>query len=314
MLYLFHGEDDFLSSQQLQRQKNNFVTKHGDINLSVYDEDNFVFENLANDLLSSPFLGEKRLVVAENLLGVWKKEDKEKFEKIIPKIADTTIVIFHEIKKTDSRNMLLKYFSKDNIKEFVPMDQPRLRNWIDAQMRESGYQIESKTSFVLANRAGGNTRQIYHEIQKLLAYKFEEKKITAQDVGMIVSEQMNTNIFDFSNALAQKNLTLSEKVLKNISDTGESTFGIMSLISKQFRNLLGLKIAREEKIDQNTIAEKLAIHPYALKKSAEQLHNFSIEKLLQIYHAIAATDLAIKTGEMEESLALDLLVVKICQH
>ncbi len=314
MLYLFHGEDDFLSSQKLSEWKNIFVSKHGDFNLSYFDESNFDFGEMINSIKASPFLGEKRLIVLDGLLGAWKKEDKEKFEKVIGEIPETTIVLFYENEKLDSRNSLLKHFRKENIKNHQAMDELKLNAWMAVKFQETGYIVEPQALKALTTMTGSNTRQIYNEIGKLMAYRFEEKKITADDVRELTIAHENTNIFDFTGALARKDLKTAQKILKNIFDSGKETYIILSLIAGQFRNLLALKIAREEKISSDEVAEKLKIHPYPLKLAGQQLHHFTMERLKEIYSLIAATDLAIKTGEMEERLALDLLVVKICGH
>jgi len=57
------------------------------------------------------------------------------------------------------------------------------------------------------------------------------------------------------------------------------------------------------------MATRLKLHPFVVKKTTRQAMNFSMEQLETVYRRLLEIDVAIKTGEMNDVLALDMLVV-----
>ena len=66
-------------------------------------------------------------------------------------------------------------------------------------------------------------------------------------------------------------------------------------------------------MSREILIKKTGMHPFVFQKSSPQAKNFSFQKLKEIYRLIFEADLAIKTGAMEDALALDLLITKICK-
>lgn len=321
MIYLIHGEDDFLSSEKLIFFKKGSIKKYGDFNMIEYNSENFDMEKFANEIKSMPFLSDKRVVILENVLSSAKKDERKKLIETATNTGDQTVIIFFENKD------LLPYKAKDRIKEiedfigkidpknvfhYQNLDLARLNLWVGARLKSKGFEIEPKALNGLVALVGNNTRQIDNEIKKLTSYKYKEKVINSEDVLKLVRANVDTNIFSLTDALAKKDLKTAQKILKNIIDSGEEIYGVLSMIAFQFRNLILIKLAEAEKIPQQKLLAETKMNPYVHKKTSQQVRNFTLEKLKYIYHLIFETDLSIKTGEKEPELALDLLIVKIC--
>jgi len=322
MVFLIHGEDDFLAQEKLVFLKSGSIKKYGDFNVSEFNSENFSLEKFANEVKSLPFLGDKRVIILENVLSSTKKDERKKITEIALKPTDQSVIIFFENKD------LLPYKAKDRVKDiedFIAkldpknifhydiLDIARLNRWIGEKLKSKGFTIEPKALNGLVALVGNNTRQIDNEIKKLTSYKHKEKKINSEDVIKLVRANVDTNIFSLTDALAKKDIKTAQQILKNIIDSGEEIYGILSMIAFQFRNLILVKIAESERIPQQKLLADTRMNPYVHKKTSQQVRNFSLEKLKSIYHLIFETDLAIKTGEKEPELALDLLVVKICK-
>lgn len=321
MVFLIHGEDDFLAQEKLIFLKKGSIKKYGDFNVNEYSSENFNLEKFANEINSMPFLSDKRVIILEGILGTAKKDERKKLIDIAGSSGDQTVVIFFENKD------LLPYKAKDRVKEiedfigkldsknvfhYQNLDLSRLNLWIGARLKSKGFEIEPKALNGLVALVGNNTRQIDNEIKKLTSYKHKEKSINSEDVLKLVRANVDTNIFSLTDALAKKDLKTAQKILRNIIDSGEEIYGVLNMIAFQFRNLIFIKLAEAEKIPQQKLLAETKMNPFVHKKTSQQSRNFSLEKLKSIYHLIFKTDLSIKTGEREPELALDLLIVKIC--
>jgi DNA polymerase-3 subunit delta len=84
---------------------------------------------------------------------------------------------------------------------------------------------------------------------------------------------------------------------------------LLGMIVRQFRIMIQVKELNGQGLNQQEIAAKLKLHRFVVKKAVRQAMNFSMEQLEAIYRKLLETDIAIKTGQMDEVLALDMLVV-----
>lgn len=321
MIFLIHGEDEFLSSEKLLFFKNGSIKKYGDFNVLCFSNENLNLENILAEFRSLPFLGEKRVVILERVLTALKKDERKRLIEAALNSGEATVLVFFE------NQDLLPYKAKDRVKDiedfigkldpknvfhFQNLDVAKMNRWIGDKLKVLGFSIEPKATNALIALVGNNTRQIDNEIKKLTSYKFKEKQITSEDVLKLVRANVDTNIFSLTDALAKKDLKTAQRILKNIIDSGEETYGLLSMIAFQFRNLILVKVSEAERIPQQKFLAETKMNPFVHKKTSQQVRGFTLEKLKAIYHLIFETDLAIKTGEKEPELALDLLIAKIC--
>ena len=79
----------------------------------------------------------------------------------------------------------------------------------------------------------------------------------------------------------------------------------------QIRSLIKLKDLIEKGTPFYNLPKLSGLHPYAIKKSSEQLKNFSLEQLKSIYQYLLRIELGLKKGRLDGSAALDLLIAEI---
>ena len=84
------------------------------------------------------------------------------------------------------------------------------------------------------------------------------------------------------------------------------------MIVRQFRILIQVKDLSSQGLAASTVAKQAGLHPFVAEKAGRQAMNFSMGQLEMIYARLLETDLAIKTGQTEEVLALDTLVAALC--
>ena len=84
---------------------------------------------------------------------------------------------------------------------------------------------------------------------------------------------------------------------------------LLGMIVRQFRIMIQVKELSGQGLSQQDTATRLKLHPFVVKKTTRQAMNFSMEQLETIYKKLLETDVSIKTGKMDDVLALDLLVV-----
>lgn len=85
---------------------------------------------------------------------------------------------------------------------------------------------------------------------------------------------------------------------------------IMYLISRQFQILLNIKDMSQKGIDNNTMAQKAGIPPFAVRRNVTQAKGFTMQQLKQAIRDGVDFEEAVKTGRMNDQMAVELFLMK----
>jgi DNA polymerase-3 subunit delta len=325
MFYLFHGEDEFSRSETLAAFKN----KMGDpglveLNTTVFDGNKVALDELQHVCSSVPFMAKRRLVIVEGLLthlgskgqeralSAWQKEYLEGLTQYLKRLPETTRLVFVEDRSISESNPVHRLALADecgHVREFEPPKRKNLSRWIEQRVKKKGGQINPAAVETLAAFVGNDLRLLDQEIEKLVVYVDGARRISQDDVRLLVSYVQEANVFEMVDALGQRDGQRAAKLLHQLLDEGEHPLRLLSMIVRQFRILIQVKELTGRGLSQQDIAARLRLHRFVVKKTVAQAMNFSMEQLEAIYRKLLETDVAIKTGQMDEVLALDMLVV-----
>ena len=90
----------------------------------------------------------------------------------------------------------------------------------------------------------------------------------------------------------------------------EPPMRIMYLITRQFQILLNLKDMSSRGFDQGTIASKVGIPPFAVRKNQAQAKGFTMEQLKTAIRDGVELEEAVKTGRLNDQMAVEMFIVK----
>jgi DNA polymerase-3 subunit delta len=180
-----------------------------------------------------------------------------------------------------------------------------MARWISQRARDLKGTISPAAAAALAYKAGADTRIAMHELDKLLAFVNYRRTIEQDDVEQVSTDSSETNIFNYVDALSQRNASQAMKLLRRLLDEQDPLF-IMAMVIRQFRLLL---LGRNLLEANASIEEaKKAIDTYSTwlaRKVLDQARRFNIETLEAVYRRLLAMDTAIKSGEVDTDVALE---------
>jgi DNA polymerase-3 subunit delta len=321
--YVFHGADEFTRAETLA----NFKRRLGppdtvDLNTTVLDGRRTSLAELRHACDAIPFLAEKRLVVVDGLLTrLASKRDKTlsstqqeyltALAEYLPQLPETTRLVFVEEQPLPSNHPILQLAQREKrgySKQFDPPDTRALPHWITERVRKYGGEIEPQAAAHLAALVGADLRLLDQEIVKLATYANAERLITTVDVDVLVPYAQAAIIFDLVDALGRRDGRTAAQTLHSLLDAGEHPLGLMAMIVRQFRLLIQVKELKDEGDNPQAIAKALGIHPFPARKLYNQATHFTAAQLEMVYRHLLDTDVAIKSGEIDAEVALDLLV------
>lgn len=163
---------------------------------------------------------------------------------------------------------------------------------------------------------GGNLRLLDQELEKLAALVNYAGPVTGDDVKTLVSAAHDDNIFALVDALGLRNRGRAMLELQELLAAGASELYLLAMMARQIRLILSVKdLVQEQGLNSGQIRRELRIsRAFIVDKLLRQAQWFRIEELETIQRRILHLDQAIKTGRIEGSLALELLVVEICRR
>ncbi len=311
MIIFLYGIDSYRSKQKLDeivaQYKN--VRKSG-LNLLQLDAGDMDFAEFYQQFKITSMFAEKKLVVLKNLFAA--KAFQEAFLEELKQLeAMEDIIVVYESDEPDQRVKLFKTLLKTcKCQEFAALEPKQLKAWVQKEFEKLGQASNLDAIDLLVSYVGTDSWRLHQEIQKLAAYK-QGQTLKKDDVEQLVRPSITMDIFKTIDALAQKNKRQAMMLVAKHLDGGDNVLYLLSMIAFQFKNLLIVKELVEKQMMYASIAKKSGLHPFVVKKTYQQCHQFTMQELKNIYRAIFQTDLDIKTGKIEPETALDLLVSQI---
>lgn len=316
MVIYIYGEDTFRSRQYLSEQIIKFKQARDPqgYNVVILDAQKNEPGKILTEIVSVPFLAEKRLVVIENILSI---SDKEFLEELIgrikeKRIPESNIVIFwqgeklgkvKEIKELDAILKKEKYNQ-----EFALLEGSALSGWIAAEIKKRNGKISNPAISYLAQNTAGDIWYLISLVDQLTAYANGEE-IGLSQVNLFLDEKVDDNAFNMVEAVVNGNKKQAFKLLEEQRRIGEDDFKIFGLIVWQFRTLLAMRslFETQDNITSDAMAKILGIHPFVVKKNMALVKRYTKKQLSDIYAQLLDMDFKAKTGQADLGLSLTLL-------
>jgi DNA polymerase-3 subunit delta len=205
---------------------------------------------------------------------------------------------------------LKKISSLAEVRTFPLLRGKDLRAWIRQRVKEEGGDIIPQAVNLLAELIGGDLWAMDGEIQKLLLYS-RERPISEEDVRQLVSCIQEANIFALVDAVAEARTESAQQILHRLYDDGMPPAYILTMITRQFR-LIAQATDLGKGLSRLQIQDRLGLKSgYALDKALSQARLYDFERVRGAYDRLLETDLATKTGQYTDKLALELLVTEL---
>ncbi|MDE6920961.1 MAG: DNA polymerase III subunit delta, partial [Lachnospiraceae bacterium] len=201
-LYLLYGEEAYLRRQYRDKLKAALVPQEDAMNCSVYSGKDINASEVVDLAGTMPFFAERRVVIVEN--SGWFKSGNDQIAALVKSLPDTTCMIFVEA-EVDKRGKLFKAVTANGCAALCEMqDEATLRKWVMGLLKKENKSITPDALNLLLDKTGTNMENIRREVEKLVCYRYYEDGITAADVEELCIVQIQNQIFDMVEAVAQK--------------------------------------------------------------------------------------------------------------
>lgn len=307
-VYLLCGEEAYLRNQYKKRLRDALVTDGDTMNYSYYEGKDINPRAVIDMAETLPFFADRRVLMVENS-GFFKNKCDE-LADYVASIPESTCFIFVET-EIDKRSRFYKEVKKyGRVVEFGTQKEDTLIKWILGILKKENRNITKETLQTFLVKTGSDMQMIKNELDKLVAYTEGRDVITTDDVEQVCITQTTNKIFEMINAIAEGNQKKALEFYEDLLSLKEPPMRILFLIARQFNQLYQVKLLEKEGLPSSEIAKQAGIVPFAMKKYQAQAKNFTEGELRIAVEECVASEEAVKTGNMNDRLSVELLILK----
>ena len=306
-IYLLYGEEAFLKNSYKNRLKEAII---GDdtMNFARFEGKGLDVDELIRLADTMPFFAERRLILVED--SGFFKSASDALVQYLPSMPDTTILLFVET-EVDKRNRLYKKVKDMGYAaELNRQDSAQLARWAGGILTREQKKITKHTMELFLSIAGDDMENIRMELEKLISYTLGRDVITDEDVLAVCTVQVTNRIFEMVSAIVNRQPRKAMDLYEDLLTLKEPPMRILFLIARQFNQLLQVKDLMGKGMDKGTIASKLKMQPFVVGKTMPQARQFGREQILSYVEFCVETEEAVKSGRLQDRLAVELLITR----
>ena len=325
MIHIIIGSEEFLIKEKV---KDIFqeIAINKDTNLNIIEGKKIESKVLISKLANMSLFDEKKISLVENYFANFNGIKKSAIiTKLFQELTDITIkseIIFAEYPKENKNNfredflttkspiftfipkdLKIKYYELNKLKNFTNNNE--VEDWLKKRCNKLSIKIDNLALKELINLKGNNLRSLLNEIKKLNIY-VNNAKITLKEVKELTIEWKNYNIFPIIDSIVIGKGNTSRNDLNKLLLKGDTSHQeILYRIANQTSQLL--RISDIAHLPKNKISEKAHVSGFRLEKiinQAKKGRNYFANNL----KVIKKYDIKIKSGEINEKVALDLII------
>lgn len=308
--YLLVGQSSFLINEHIKTYVENF--KLDPFNIVKLDASETEIEDILQELRTVSFFSDLKMIVVEHVESLTRYDERilEDLYRYFKNPSDDIILILtaSDIPKGHSLGTYLENHAY--IENIQDLDEKSLIAYVQKLFEQDAYQIEEKTIRLIIERSSNDLYLIHQEIKKIKMYALDEKIVYYDDVDLLVTRNLEDNIFSFSTAFLDGNLRLAMQIYDDLLTNRMPPLTVLNHLFNSLQIVLKTKLLMNQGLNQATIASTLGVssgRTYHLMRTAKQHSLTQIETLIK---NLAALDVDIKSGVQDDRLGIELLLLR----
>jgi len=222
-------------------------------------------------------------------------QDKDRYERIRETLGQYCAVIeLARVEEGDGVNWVVEHAAKDELK----VDADAARELVDA--------------------LGTDMMLVSNELEKLILFVGQKKRITIGDVETMVLAAKQRSLYELTDAISAKDPLRALAVLDAMlsSEEGEeAAIGHIYMLARTFRQMLVIleKNVRDSRAIWQALWQGFRLPPFAAEDVIRQARRFkSRRELSRAQRLLGRADLALRSNPVSKRLVLEKLVIDLC--
>ena len=205
------------------------------------------------------------------------------------------------------------------IVELARVQEGEAVRWISdyCASRGVGVKIEADGARELVDALGSDMMMISNELEKMILYVGEKKRITLGDVETMVLAAKQRSLYELTDAISSKQRVRALEVLNAILMSGEgeeAAIGYIYLLAKTFRQMLVIleRNVRDQRMLWAALWQGFRVPPFAADDIIKQARRYkSRRELTRAIRLVAKAHLALRSNPVSKRMVLEQLVIDL---
>ena len=203
------------------------------------------------------------------------------------------------------------------IVELARVEEGDAVRWITDYCTGRGVKIEADGARELVDALGGDMMMISNELEKLILYVGEKRRVSLGDVETMVLAAKQRSLYELTDAISSKDGVRALEVLDAILLSGEgeeAAIGHIYMLAKTFRQMLVIleRNVRDQRMLWAALWQGFRVPPFAADDIIKQARRYKNRReLTRAIRLVAKADLSLRSNPVSKRMVLERLVIDL---
>ncbi|HZR31679.1 MAG TPA: DNA polymerase III subunit delta [Terriglobales bacterium] len=206
------------------------------------------------------------------------------------------------------------------IVELARVEENQAVRWLNGEAERQNAKLDADAARELVDALGGDMMMIASELEKLLLFVGEKKRVTLGDVETMVLAAKQRSLYELTDAISARDRVRALQVLDAMLSSGdgeEAAIGHLYMLAKTFRQMLVIseRNVRDSRALWQALWQGFRVPPFAAEDIIKQARRYkSRRELTRALRLIARADLALRSNPVSKRLLLEKLVLDLASE
>src|SRR5947207_6612758 len=203
------------------------------------------------------------------------------------------------------------------IVELARVDESDGMRWVIDTATQQNVKIDQDAARELIDSLGADMMLISNELEKLILFVGEKKRITLGDVETMVLAAKQRSLYELTDAISARDRVRALEMLDAMLSSGngdEAAIGHLYMLAKTFRQMLVIleRNVRDQRMLWAALWQGFRVPPFAADEIIRQARRYRAKReLTRAIRLVAKADLALRSNPPTKRLVLEKLVLDL---
>ena len=314
-LYFVYGDEGFLMDELQQLAIGHGLQPHErDFNLDIVFGPEASAPAVLAQCAQFPMMAERRLVVVR---GFESLDENGLFKAYAEQPnPNTTVWLQCNTKPNLSQHPYRALKQHAVWSEFAALKPRQVPGWVERRFKNRRVETESGAAAMLAELAGTDLRTIASEVDKLVTYVGDRKRVTRDDVLRAAGHSADQNPFALQDALAAGDrtaaLSIADALLVQAGNRRGEALKLVGLLTSYVTKLWKLTGCLAQNVPELQLSRQIGVPPFTIPAYIQATRRFTPVALRRAFEALLAADAELKGGShRDERMVLALALRRL---
>lgn len=202
--------------------------------------------------------------------------------------------------------------------ELARVDEADGIRWVIEHAAKEAVKVDAEAARELVDALGADMMLVSNELEKLILFVGQKKRITIGDVETMVLAAKQRSLYELTDAISSRDRVRAMAVLDALlsSEEGEeAAIGHIYMLARTFRQMLVImeKNVRDSRAIWQALWQGFRVPPFAAEDVIRQARRYkSRRELTRALRLLARADLALRSNPASKRIVLEKMVLDLC--